>query len=73
MKIKSAKICVLEGHGNADRTYTEKDWTNIESPDVKYYARSKVEAEKAAWDFVQQNSTLCLPYHDRNEDVFSGQ
>lgn len=33
--------------------FTEEDWTNVESPKVLAYPRSKAEAERAAWKFVE--------------------
>lgn len=37
-----------------DKAFTEEDWTNIEDPHLDVYAKSKVLAEKAAWDFVKE-------------------
>ncbi len=33
--------------------FTEADWTNPERPDISTYVKSKVLAERAAWDFVK--------------------
>ncbi|KNC84139.1 hypothetical protein SARC_03637 [Sphaeroforma arctica JP610] len=35
--------------------YSERDWTNPDSPKVDPYTESKTRAEKAAWDFVENN------------------
>ena len=40
------------GHGKIDRTFTENDWTPLDGPGVDAYGKSKVLAEKAAWDFI---------------------
>lgn len=42
----------LEGHEDENRVFTEEDWTNVESKKVLAYPRSKTEAERAAWKFV---------------------
>ena len=41
---------------NADgaREYDESDWTDPETPDLPAYPLSKAVAERAAWDFVEQ-------------------
>lgn len=33
---------------------TEEDWTNIHTPDLSAYARSKTEAERAAWEIADE-------------------
>lgn len=38
----------------AEKTYTEEDWTDPESTTIDAYTKSKVVAEKAAWDFVKE-------------------
>lgn len=40
------------GHGERTETFTEKDWTNPDSPDTPAYPQSKTIAEKAAWDWI---------------------
>jgi len=35
--------------------FTEEDWSNPERPDITAYVASKTLAERAAWDFVQDN------------------
>ncbi len=41
------------GHGNRATPFTEADWSNLASPEVGAYPKSKTLAERAAWDFVQ--------------------
>ncbi|XP_076036197.1 uncharacterized protein LOC143022089 isoform X2 [Oratosquilla oratoria] len=38
----------------ADKVYTEEDWSDPESATIDPYSKSKVLAEKAAWDFVKE-------------------
>lgn len=40
------------GHPRRSHTYTESDWTVVDSPDVDAYGKSKTLAERAAWNFV---------------------
>lgn len=40
-----------------ERAITEDDWTDPEQPDLSAYRRSKVLAERAAWDFMQGKAT----------------
>jgi nucleoside-diphosphate-sugar epimerase len=51
--LTSSCSAINEGHEDEDRIFTEEDWTNVESKKVYAYPRSKTEAEKAAWDFVE--------------------
>ncbi|KAK6454391.1 cinnamyl-alcohol dehydrogenase [Scheffersomyces xylosifermentans] len=44
------------GHGNSrTEPFTEKDWTQVDGEGVSTYIKSKTLAEKAAWDFVNEN------------------
>ena len=42
------------GHPPREAAFTEEDWTDPSSADVEPYVRSKVVAERAAWDFVER-------------------
>lgn len=44
------------GYGHADyaRVFDEEDWTDPNGPDVQPYIKSKVLAERAAWDFIDR-------------------
>ncbi|KAI6205698.1 hypothetical protein M3Y94_00821900 [Aphelenchoides besseyi] len=53
--LTSSCAAVNEGHDEEERTFNEEDWTNIESPKVMNYAKSKTLAERAAWDFLKEN------------------
>ncbi|XP_063595452.1 uncharacterized protein LOC134772408 [Penaeus indicus] len=39
---------------DGEKTYTEEDWTDAESTTIDAYTKSKVVAEKAAWDYVKE-------------------
>ncbi|PIO70110.1 NAD dependent epimerase/dehydratase family protein [Teladorsagia circumcincta] len=49
--LTSSCAAVNEGHPQ-DRAFDETSWTDVDSPLVDYYAKSKTLAEKAAWDFL---------------------
>lgn len=38
------------------RIFTENDWSNTDTGNVNNYVKSKTFAEKAAWDFVHNES-----------------
>lgn len=48
----SAFHAVGFGHGRIDHVFTEEDWSPLHGPGMDAYGRSKVLAEKAAWDDV---------------------
>ena len=49
------------GHKPQTAAFDETTWTNVESPDVSAYAKSKTLAERAAWDFIaHEGGTLQL-------------
>ncbi|MCS7475656.1 SDR family oxidoreductase [Umezawaea endophytica] len=50
--LTSAFHAVGFGHPHTDRTFTEDDWSVLDGPGVDAYGRSKILAERAAWDFV---------------------
>ncbi len=39
----------------AVRDYTEEDWTDPDTPGLAPYPRSKAIAERAAWDYIEEN------------------
>ena len=41
-------------------TYTEADWTDLDSPVASAYVKSKTMAERAAWDYVAENPGMAL-------------
>lgn len=50
--LTSSAAAIAYGHEPGRDRYTEKDWTNIDSPIVYPYAKSKTIAERAARDWV---------------------
>lgn len=50
--LTSAFHAVGFGHPPLDRPFTEADWSVLDGPGMDAYGRSKVLAERAAWDFI---------------------
>jgi dihydroflavonol-4-reductase len=48
----SSAAAIAYGHGNKVQTFTEADWTNVNTPDAYAYVKSKTIAERAARDWV---------------------
>ena len=55
MTASTAAICY--GHGNIGRPFTEEDWSDPDGADNSAYTRSKTIAERAAWDFIEQDAS----------------
>ncbi|NHT16088.1 NAD-dependent epimerase/dehydratase family protein [Cellulomonas sp. IC4_254] len=51
--LTSAFHAVGFGHGRVDHVFTEDDWSPLDGPGMDAYGRSKVLAERAAWDDVR--------------------
>lgn len=51
--LTSAFHAVGFGHGGAHAPFTEDDWSVIDGPGIDAYGKSKILAERAAWDFVR--------------------
>jgi nucleoside-diphosphate-sugar epimerase len=51
--LTSAIGAVAYGHPDRGTPFTEADWTDVDA-DIPPYQRSKTLAERAAWDFVEQ-------------------
>ena len=58
----SSMAAISYGHPYPQKTaiLDEQTWTNIDGDDVTPYVVSKTLAEKAAWDFIEKNSSLEL-------------
>jgi dihydroflavonol-4-reductase len=58
----SSQVTVTYGHDNKNKIYNESDWTNLNSPSLDQYIRSRTISEKMAWQFInsQENKTLEL-------------
>ncbi|MBX5022477.1 SDR family oxidoreductase [Rhizobium lentis] len=52
--LTSSFAAIGYGHTNYDRVFDEEDWTDPNGPDVQPYIKSKVLAERAAWDFLDR-------------------
>jgi nucleoside-diphosphate-sugar epimerase len=50
--ITSSFVAIGYGHPPRQTPFDETDWTNLDSPRLTPYAKSKTIAERAAWDFV---------------------
>lgn len=51
----SSSVAIMYGHPHSrTKPFTEDDWTNVDSPGVTTYAKSKTLAERAARDFIAQ-------------------
>ena len=55
--VTGSYVAVGYGHRPVDREFTEDDWTNVDTPDVNAYVKSKLLAERAAWDFINAEAT----------------
>lgn len=44
------------GHRSLDKTFTEEDWSDLDGPHISAYDKSKVLAERAAWDFADREN-----------------
>ena len=59
--LTSSVAAVRNGEGGAlkgERELTEHDWSDPADPRMTPYARSKVIAERAAWDFMREHGAL---------------
>src|SRR5262245_28447571 len=50
--LTSSFAAIGYGHPVQSTPFDEKSWTNLASPDVQPYVKSKTIAERAAWDFI---------------------
>lgn len=52
--LTSSFAAVGYGPQPVGRPFTEEDWTDPDTPGISAYARSKILAERAAWDFLDR-------------------
>jgi nucleoside-diphosphate-sugar epimerase len=52
MVLTSSFAAIGYGHEPRDRPFTEEDWTDLNGGGTGPYVKSKILAERAAWDFV---------------------
>jgi len=55
--VMTSSVAAIYAGRKENRPYTEEDWSDLTQPISGYsaYAKSKTLAEKAAWDFAQEN------------------
>lgn len=51
--LTSSMGAIMYGHGQRTQVFTDRDWTNLDSPVVNTYARSKTLAERRAWEIAE--------------------
>jgi dihydroflavonol-4-reductase len=49
----SSFAAISYGNIAENGVFTERNWTNVDSPEVQPYPKSKTLAERAAWDFIE--------------------
>jgi dihydroflavonol-4-reductase len=52
--VTSSFAAIGYGHQPQRQAFDETVWTNLDSPDVQPYVKSKTLAERAAWDFARE-------------------
>jgi nucleoside-diphosphate-sugar epimerase len=52
----SSSAAISYGHSAAKTDYNERDWTNLDAPNIQPYIKSKTIAERAARAWVAQNA-----------------
>ncbi|MFL5846086.1 MAG: SDR family oxidoreductase [Solirubrobacteraceae bacterium] len=50
----SSFAAVGYGHGHPDKVYDETSWTDVDGDGVSAYGKSKTLAERAAWEFAEE-------------------
>ncbi|WP_218419986.1 SDR family oxidoreductase [Alteromonas lipotrueae] len=45
------------GHPRSKKFFTENDWSPSDSKDISSYIKSKIEAEKMAWQFIKESES----------------
>lgn len=53
--VTSSVAAVAFGHAPREEPWTEEDWTNTEAEGIPAYIKSKTLAERAAWEFMEEN------------------
>ena len=53
--VLTSSTFAMQGHMKFGK-FTPDSWTNLDAPDISTYIKSKTLAEKAAWDFVNQQT-----------------
>lgn len=58
--LTSSVAAICYGHEMGKTSFTEEDWTNPNGNNLTPYIKSKVLAEKAAWEFVEKEGGIQL-------------
>jgi nucleoside-diphosphate-sugar epimerase len=53
--LTSSSVAISRGHKDCNKTFDENDWSNLHG-NISSYAKSKTLAERAAWEFVNQQA-----------------
>lgn len=54
--ITSSVVAIMEGHESNQSAFDETDWSNVDSPDINAYSKSKTLAERAVWDYAEKHA-----------------
>ncbi|VDK75610.1 unnamed protein product [Litomosoides sigmodontis] len=60
------------GHKDREKVFTESDWTDLNWKHLNAYHRSKVLAEKAAWNFMEKNPDVSFSLTVLNPSLIVG-
>lgn len=52
--LTSSFAAIGYGHGRQDAPFDETDWSDLDGGDIQPYIKSKILAERAAWDFIER-------------------
>ncbi|KRM54471.1 SDR family oxidoreductase [Lacticaseibacillus sharpeae] len=55
--LTSAYGAIFAGHPNQTTPFTEEVWSDLSQPNIHPYQKSKTMAERAAWDFIANDTT----------------
>jgi dihydroflavonol-4-reductase len=56
--VVTSSVAAVSGGRRASGALTERDWTNLDNPNLTPYVRSKTLAERAAWDLVNERGEV---------------
>lgn len=56
--LTSSVAAIMYGHNDGREVFSEEDWSNpLDAKDNSAYTKSKTLAERAAWEFIEQDNT----------------
>ena len=53
--VLTSSVAAIFESGENKEYFDETDWSDPENPEINHYAKSKTLAEKAAWNFLEEN------------------